>query len=220
MEAIKDSNPVELAEYSVSRGIAQEPAFAWWVPRVLKKRNLLIKKLKSKHYKTNLKFGLKVPQSVPEAYEIDKENGNEHWSNAIKKELKNVLVAFHLLEDEEPVPIGSKLIPYHIIFDIKFDLTRKARLVAGGHKNKEIPAYATYSSVVSRESVRLGLLIAALDGLDILAADISNAYLNAPCREKVHVHVGEELFGKPNVGKNRSHSPSTIRPEKCRSLVA
>ena len=86
---------------------------------------------------------MKVHQSVPEAYEIDKENGNEHWSNAIKKELKNVLVAFHLLEDEEPVPVGSKLIPYHIIFDIKFDLTRKAILVAGGHRNKEVPAYAT-----------------------------------------------------------------------------
>ena len=201
MDVVKDSNPIELAEYSVSRGIAQEPAFAWWVPRILKKRNLLIKKLKSKHYKTNLKFGLKVPQSVAEAYEIDRENGNEHWANAIKKELKNVLVAFHLLEEGEATPVGSKLIPYHIIFDIKFDLTRKARLVAGGHRNKDVPAYATYSSVVSRESVRLGLLVAAINGLDILAADISNAYLNAPCREKVHVHVGEELFGKANIGK-------------------
>ena len=74
-------------------------------------------------------------------------------------------------------------------------------MVAGGHRNKDVPAYATYSSVVSRESVRLGLLIAAVNGLDILAADIGNAYLNAPCREKVHVHVGEELFGKANVGK-------------------
>ena len=78
MDIIKDSDPVELAEYSISRGIDQEPAFTWWVPKVMKKKNLLIKKLKSKQHKTNLKFGLKVPQSVEEAYKTDRENGNEH----------------------------------------------------------------------------------------------------------------------------------------------
>merc|ERR1712127_963948 len=32
-------------------------------------------------------------------------------------------------------------------------------------------------------------------------ADIGNAYLNAPCHEKVHVTVGPELFGKQHEGK-------------------
>ena len=43
-----------------------------------KEKPAIIKKLKLKQYKTNLKFGLKVPQSVAEAYKIDRENGNEH----------------------------------------------------------------------------------------------------------------------------------------------
>ena len=28
---VKESNPVESAEYAVATGLAKEPAFAWWV---------------------------------------------------------------------------------------------------------------------------------------------------------------------------------------------
>eukprot|EP00980_Cylindrotheca_fusiformis_P023006 scaffold10033_cov140-Cylindrotheca_fusiformis.AAC.1 len=61
--------------------------------------------------------------------------------------------------------------------------TRKARLVANGNETPVAPKYDRYSSVVSRESVRIGFLYAALNDLDILSRDISNAYLNAPCSE-------------------------------------
>ena len=64
------------------------------------------------------------------------------------------------------------------------DFTRKARFVEGGHVT-DPPALMTYSSVVSREMVRIALLLAALNDLDVCAADICNAYLNAPWREKV-----------------------------------
>ena len=64
-----------------------------------------------------------------------------------------------------------------------------------------MPAHTTYSSVASRDSVRIGFLLAALNGLKILACDIGNAYLNAPNRERVHVKVGSELFGPENKGK-------------------
>ena len=50
----------------------------------------------------------------------------------------------------------------------------------------------TYSSVVSRESIRIGFLITALNGLKVLAADIQNAYLNAPTEEKVWFCAGPE----------------------------
>jgi hypothetical protein len=80
-----------------------------------------------------------------------------------------------------------------MLFDIKMDgLQRKARLVAGGHTT-ETPASITYSSVVTRDSVRIAFLIAALNDLDILAADIGNAYLNAPCREKIWTVAGKEF---------------------------
>ena len=116
-------------------------------------------------------------------------------------ELKNVKIAFQLLDDGEMIPSGSKKIPYHIIFDVKFNLTRKARLVAGGHKNKEVKKQNTYSSVASRDSVRICLLLAALNDLDVMMTDIGNAYLNAKCKERVHVKCGLELFGSEHEGK-------------------
>ena len=104
-------------------------------------------------------------------------------------------MAFKLLQDYEVPSVGSKEIPYHLIFDVKFDLTRKARLVAGSHKHEDVPSYASYSSVVSRDSVRIIFMLAALNNLKIKSADIGNAYLNAPNKERVHVKCGKELFG-------------------------
>ena len=39
---VKESNPIEAAEYSFARGINDEPAFAWWVNYTLKKRDQII----------------------------------------------------------------------------------------------------------------------------------------------------------------------------------
>ena len=46
--------------------------------------------------------------------------------------------------------------------------------------------------MVSRDSVRLGFLIAALNDLKVLAGDIQNAYLNASTPEKNYFIVGPE----------------------------
>ena len=84
-------------------------------------------------------------------------------------------------------------------FEVKFDLRRKARYVAGGHLTKT-PMSLTYSSVVSRESVCTAFLIAALNGLEIWTADIQNAYLNATTKERVWFEAGDEWgehAGKP-----------------------
>lgn len=49
----------------------------------------------------------------------------------------------------------------------------------------EAPESMTNSSVVSHDSIQIAFLIAGLDDLDVLAGDVTNAYLNAPCREKI-----------------------------------
>ena len=71
------------------------------------------------------------------------------------------------------------------------DFTRKARFVANG-STTEAPVALCYSSVVSRDSVRLAFLIAALNELEVFACDIGNAYLNAPCQEKIWFKAGIE----------------------------
>ena len=48
LKDIKESYPVQVAEYAVSAHISEEPAFAWWASSVLKKRNRIIAKTKSK----------------------------------------------------------------------------------------------------------------------------------------------------------------------------
>ena len=43
----------------------------------------------------------------------------------------------------------------------------------------------SYSTVITREGVRIAFLVATLNDLDITAADVGNAYLNADCKEKI-----------------------------------
>ena len=51
----------------------------------------------------------------------------------------------------------------------------------------------TYSSVVSRDSVTIILLAADLNGLQVIACDIQNAYLTANCHEKIWTYAGPEF---------------------------
>ena len=80
--------------------------------------------------------------------------------------------------------IGFQGIGCHLIFYVKMDFVRKARFMAGGHTT-ESPALITCSSVVSRDSVRLAFMIAALNGVDVMSCDLENTYLNAMCRENI-----------------------------------
>ena len=59
-----------------------------------------------------------------------------------------------------------------MIFDVKReDFRRKAQLMAGGHTTAA-PATITYASVVSRETVRISLLLAALNDVEVKTVDI------------------------------------------------
>lgn len=191
LKDVKEAFPVEMAEYAVSNKLDKLPQFIWWVPHVIKKRAAIVKKVKSKYWDRTTKFGIKIPKTVLEAKKFDQENGNTLWWDAICQEMANVRVAF---EESEGPPVGHTKINVHMVFDVKLgeNYRRKARLVAGGHV-MDAPTSATYSSVVSRESVRIALLIAALNNLEILACDIQNAYLTAPAREKVYIIAGEEF---------------------------
>ncbi|MGH7973897.1 MAG: reverse transcriptase domain-containing protein, partial [bacterium] len=98
-------------------------------------------------------------------------------------------------------------------------------LVAGGQKT-DPPQAMTYASVVSRESVRIAFLLAALNDLDVKVTDIGNAYLNAKTTEKVYSVAGPEfrefeghivivvraLYGLKSAGASwRAHLAVTLR---------
>jgi len=198
---LKESYPVQVAEYAKTAGIQSEPAFAWWTEHVLKKRDRIIGKVTKRYTKITHKFGIEIPSSVEHAYEIDRKNGNTLWTDAIALEMENVRIAFKVLaEGEDEIPPGYQKMACHMIFDIRFGegFRRKARLVAGGHQ-VDTPSYMTYASVVSRETVRIALTVAALHDLEVKTSDIQNAYLTAPCAEKIWTVLGPE-FG-PDAGR-------------------
>ena len=69
--------------------------------------------------------------------------------------------------------VGYQQITGHTILDINLgeNFRCKARYVADGHITETLSS-VTYSSVVSRESLQICFTIAALNGLDILTANV------------------------------------------------
>lgn len=200
LKDLKVSNPVEVAEYAVANRISDEPAFKWWVPHTIKKRNRKISKVKSKYWRTTHKFGIRLPKTVEEALRIDRETGTDFWRKAVNREMSKVKIAWEEHDSHTPGQVrngeASDMVRFqeigcHLVFDVKMDFTRKARFMAGGHTT-DAPSTVTYSSVVSRDSIRLGLLIGVLNGVDIMTCDLENAYLNAKCREKIWFEGGSE----------------------------
>ena len=82
-----------------------------------------------------------------------------------------------------------------MVFDIKMDreFTRKACFIANGNKTNDLLKWDVYASEVSRESVHIAFLYAALNDLSVLSCDIGNAYLNVPCVEKLWTLTSPEF---------------------------
>ena len=111
------------------------------------------------------------------AYALDAKNGSALWADAISKEMENVRVVFEVLPDGKLVHTGHQFVQCHMVFDVKMeDFRHKARLVTRGHMT-EAPATITYVSIVSRETVRISLMIAALNDLEVKLGNTLNAYV-------------------------------------------
>jgi hypothetical protein len=118
--------------------------------------------------------------------QLDTENKNTYGQNPSKPNSnRSMIMKRSGLENHEHMPPGYKRIPYHCIYDVKFDGRRKCRLVAGGHDGPQRKIYG----VVSMEAVRLGFILARMNGL-VCAGDVGNAFLYGKTREKVFVIAG------------------------------
>jgi hypothetical protein len=176
------------------------PDFVWWVPHVLNKHSLIIAAVTKRCHKRTHKFGVEVPKSWDDRVRLDKENDNTLWRDAVRKEMKNVRIAFQILNDTDAIPPTYQEIRCHMIFDVQMkDFRRNARFVAGGHTT-DTPHAMTYASLVSRESVRIDLTLAALNDLNVKMADIENAYLTASITEEIWTVLGPE-FGDDSVNR-------------------
>ena len=143
-----------------------------------------------------VKYGVEIPRTVKEALEFDRKNGNKAWYEAIEKEI-GTLQAMKCFEFFGPrdIPKGYQFAPLRMVFAVKSDLRRKARLVVGGHV-VDASGHDTRSTVVKGISVRLLHLIADRDKLNVLCGDVGNAFINAPTKEKVYSRAGPEFGDK------------------------
>eukprot|EP00957_Ditylum_brightwellii_P011846 892667-Ditylum_brightwellii.AAC.1 len=66
LKDLKAAYSVKLAECAVVNCLADKPAFKWWVPHVIRKRNRIINKVKSKNWRISHKFGIRLPKTVDE----------------------------------------------------------------------------------------------------------------------------------------------------------
>jgi hypothetical protein len=135
LKILMESNPVQVAEYVTARDIAEEPAaFAWWVPYVLRKRDVIVSAVNTRLRKSSHKYGIDLPTFLMHAIDIDRKNGDTLWQDALSKEMGNVCVAFEILGLNMKAPPGWHKALGHLVFDVKMDFTRKARWVKTGIK--------------------------------------------------------------------------------------
>ena len=120
---MKESYPVELAEYARARGISNEPAFTWLVPHTLRKRDVILANLSTRIRKTTHKYGVEIPRDVKHAEEIDRANSNHFWRDAIRTKMLNVGVVFDVLPEDKKVSPGWHKVTGYIVFNVKMDST-------------------------------------------------------------------------------------------------
>jgi hypothetical protein len=200
LKTVKEMNMVEAAEYAVANCIDDEPAFDWWDKDCLEQKTHLTGSSQKCHIRRGYKFEICLPgNSIEDALRLDKINGDIQWYDATMKEMQNIRVAFDIKSHGMKPPPGHEYADLMMVYDIKMDYTQKARLCACGDQT-EPPKEITYSSVVSRKSIRIAFTYAAMLDLDIHMADIGNAYLYVPMNECLYMICGPE-FGEDKATK-------------------
>jgi hypothetical protein len=125
----------------------------------------------------NASFGIQDPKEIKNEIERDNKNENNLWEEAIKIELKQLTgyLTFIIVDSGEDFTTGYQKIPYHMDFDIKYDLRHKSRLFAG-YKWNVSDRGDIYSGFFRIDTVRIRFLGELYD-LSYCACDIVNVFL-------------------------------------------
>ena len=155
MHNIKEDDNITLEEYAKERGIVDDPGWKW--SRIFTKNPhvfiIMAKtidsqtKLKSNKYKYDIKFTTGYVQVI----ELDKENGNTLWQDALEKEVGQIKYfnAFKAMKvwGGGGSPKGYQRIPFKLVFDFKFYLISKYSMISGGRHTEDPNQDALYRFV-------------------------------------------------------------------------
>ena len=93
-----------MAEYTKGNRIYEDPAFQWWVPYIIKKREVILSAVKARTRHAQVKYGIQIPRSNAEAKRLDDAAGNTLWQNSRALEMGgNRLENYSKME----IPIGN-----------------------------------------------------------------------------------------------------------------
>ena len=206
LKVIAKDDPVTCARYAMDNDLLDVPGwkrFRRYQKLNAKTMSRLIRqnKLRSKREGPKIKFGVRVPMNHKEAMKLDRENGDNQWANATKEEMDKIyeFETFESLGRNATVPRNHQKIKTWLIYDVKQDGRRRARLVCGGHMT-DPSNDAYYSSVASLRSVRIAVLLGELNDLDVWVGDIKSAYLTSRTSEQVVFYAGPEFASHGHEG--------------------
>ena len=113
--------------------------------------------------------------------EAEKSEEKDKWKKAMDEEYDALIK--HKTWKLVPRPVDKN------IFRIKNDGRYKARLVARGFSQRKNEDYfETYSPVVSIETIRLALSIAATLNYNVCQFDVCTAFLNGTIDDEIYIH--------------------------------
>ena len=125
------------------------------------------------------KHGWEVPRDYAHALQLDIQNDNNKWKDAIYLEIEQIKEyqvfkdygkAVHDKDKIGNAPKGYQRIRAHFFFNVKHCGKFKTRLVADGHLTKE-PNQTVYSGVVSLRNLRLAMFLVELNNLQLCVVE-------------------------------------------------
>ena len=106
MKILKESDPVQVAEYVMAHAIDDEPNFSWWIPYTMRTQDVIVTAVNSCVKRKTHKYGIEILSSIKEALRLDKEGGDTLWTDSTNLEMSNVGIAFDILHDSQCAPVG------------------------------------------------------------------------------------------------------------------
>jgi hypothetical protein len=192
LHLVAADDPVTCAIYGKDNDLLDQPGWKRF-KRIAKRLQKLLRftnqaLLRSYRTVPTYQYGFLVPKGHDQAVKIDRKNGNTKWQDSERDKIAQLKEydTFTNHGKKGKPPLGYKRIMTFFIYAVKHDGRHKSRLVAGGHMT-DIPLESVYSRVVTLKGLWIIMFLAELNGLDIWATDVGNAYLEAKTQEKVYI---------------------------------
>ena len=197
---IEASDMISVATYAKTNNLLNLPGWKKYYKRKLRtinKANTLLRSaMKSKRFITGPKYnyGVQLPDRANKWQELDRKNGNSLWRDAHTYEIGkyNKYKVHHSVGPVTPQLLEQHLSDGYQLIDLvwSYAVTHDC---AGGHTTYINENETAYSSVVSLRTLRTMVLLAELNGLKLMTADVESAYLLAHTKEKICFIAGKEF---------------------------